>query len=74
MCYTVRHGEDKAHTVRRGGLRADQEEERLVRGPHREDTRPGGNALAARCTSGTVTLHRLVLVFHGGGCVLAEEV
>ena len=33
-----------------------------------------GNALAARCTNGTVTLHRLVLVFHGGGCVLAEEV
>ena len=23
---------------------------------------------------GTVTLHRLVLVFHGGDCVLSEEV
>ena len=22
MCYTVRHGEGKAHTLRRGGLRA----------------------------------------------------
>ena len=33
-----------------------------------------GNALAARCTAATVTLHRLVLVFHGGDCVLAEEV
>ena len=25
-------------------------------------------------TSQTVSLHRLVLVFHGGDCVLAEEV
>ncbi len=33
-----------------------------------------GNALAARCTTSTVTLHRLVLVFHGGDCVLSEEV
>ena len=28
--YNKRHGEDKAHTLRRGGLRTDQEEERLV--------------------------------------------
>ena len=28
----------------------------------------------ARSPSGTVTLHRLVLVFHGGECVLSEEV
>ncbi len=28
----------------------------------------------ALCSNGTVTLHRLVLVFHGGDCVLNEEV
>ena len=27
-----------------------------------------------RLNTGTVTLHRLALVFHGGECVLAEEV
>lgn len=32
-----------------------------------------GNALATRCTNGTVTLHRLVLVFYGGNCMLSEE-
>ncbi len=32
------------------------------------------NDRAGRSTSGTVTLHRLVLVFHCGDCVLAEEV
>ena len=32
------------------------------------------NALAARCTTGSVTLHRLVLVFHGGDCILSDEV
>ena len=31
-------------------------------------------ALAAAWHLGTVTLHRLVLVFHGGDCVLSEEV
>ncbi|MBO7686539.1 MAG: AAA family ATPase, partial [Kiritimatiellae bacterium] len=31
-------------------------------------------ALAAAWHLGTVTLHRLVLVFHGGDCLLAEEV
>ncbi len=31
-------------------------------------------ALAAAWHRGTVTLHRLVLVFHGGDCLLAEEV
>ncbi len=29
---------------------------------------------ATRWQRGTVTLHRLVLVFHGGECVLNEEV
>ena len=32
------------------------------------------NDRAGRSTNGTVTLHRLVLVFHGGECVLNEEV
>ena len=32
------------------------------------------NDRAGRSTNGTVTLHRLVLVFHGGECVLSEEV
>ena len=45
MWYTLRHGEDSAHTLRRGGLRADQEKERLVRRPHREDTRFGKHRL-----------------------------
>ena len=31
-------------------------------------------ALVAAWHLGTVTLHRLVLVFHGGDCVLSEEV
>ena len=31
------------------------------------------NDRAGRSTNGTVTLHRLVLVFHGGECVLSEE-
>ena len=32
------------------------------------------NDRAGRSTNGTVTLHRLVLVFHGGDCVMSEEV
>jgi len=32
------------------------------------------NDRAGHPTNGTVTLHRLVLVFHGGECVLGEEV
>jgi len=32
------------------------------------------NDRAGRSTNGTVTLHRLVLVFHGGDCLLSEEV
>ena len=31
------------------------------------------NCQTVKPTGGTVTLHRLVLVFHGGECVLAEE-
>ena len=36
----------------------------------------GGNAadLSGNSVAGTVSLHRLVLVFHGGDCVLHEEV
>ncbi len=41
--YNIRSGKDKAYTVRRGGLRSVQEKERLVRGPHREDTRSGAD-------------------------------
>ena len=32
------------------------------------------NDRAGRSTNGTVTLYRLVLVFHGGECILSEEV
>ena len=44
-----------------------------------EKTRPilygvANYALLRKKNGCTVTLHRLVLVFHGGDCVLAEEV
>ena len=35
---------------------------------------PVANGQNARSPSSSVTLHRLVLVFHGGDCVLSEEV
>ncbi len=35
---------------------------------------PAGTTGVSPVAAGTVTLHRLVLVFHGGDCILSEEV